>query len=343
MALIGLGYRSISMAPASVGPVKSMILSLDAGELQRWLRATLPHRRRQPPRAAQALRRGARRRDLTCRRTANASFDNGLGLLKHVQPSCEVVAFVMRMRQDPGGEPDAGDGGRFPPRMRMRARTASVGVARRAARPDLPQHAPDDEGVARDDRAPPCHQRRDHRRLRGRRRRRAAARQGDRAHRARLLRAAAPRSGAHSLAHPRPHAGAGEPGQAAVPTRRRPGSRADHRRPRPLAALAATPRCERSKAERTQASAPRRRRRARDAVCAERAGCAARRRGLSGACGAAADVSRHRPAAGPGRGRRACRRGLSGAPHGASPRGSEVDRGRRSAVRKADKLQTSTR
>jgi phosphotransferase system, enzyme I, PtsP len=42
MALIGLGYRSISMAPASVGPVKSMILSLDAGELQRWLRAALP-------------------------------------------------------------------------------------------------------------------------------------------------------------------------------------------------------------------------------------------------------------------------------------------------------------
>jgi phosphotransferase system enzyme I (PtsP) len=41
MALIGLGYRSISMAPASVGPVKSMILSLDAGELQRWLRATI--------------------------------------------------------------------------------------------------------------------------------------------------------------------------------------------------------------------------------------------------------------------------------------------------------------
>jgi phosphotransferase system enzyme I (PtsP) len=42
MALIGLGYRSISMAPASVGPVKSMILSLDAGELQCWLRAALP-------------------------------------------------------------------------------------------------------------------------------------------------------------------------------------------------------------------------------------------------------------------------------------------------------------
>ncbi len=33
MALIGLGFRSISMAPASVGPVKAMILSLDAGNL----------------------------------------------------------------------------------------------------------------------------------------------------------------------------------------------------------------------------------------------------------------------------------------------------------------------
>jgi phosphotransferase system, enzyme I, PtsP len=37
MALIGLGYRSVSMAPASIGPVKSMILSLDAGALERWL------------------------------------------------------------------------------------------------------------------------------------------------------------------------------------------------------------------------------------------------------------------------------------------------------------------
>jgi phosphotransferase system enzyme I (PtsP) len=41
MALIGLGYRAISMAPASVGPVKSMILSLDAGALERWLEPLL--------------------------------------------------------------------------------------------------------------------------------------------------------------------------------------------------------------------------------------------------------------------------------------------------------------
>jgi phosphotransferase system enzyme I (PtsP) len=37
LALIGLGYRSISMAPVSIGPVKSMVLSLDAGALQRWM------------------------------------------------------------------------------------------------------------------------------------------------------------------------------------------------------------------------------------------------------------------------------------------------------------------
>ncbi len=31
LALIGIGFRSISMAPASIGPVKAMLLSLDAG------------------------------------------------------------------------------------------------------------------------------------------------------------------------------------------------------------------------------------------------------------------------------------------------------------------------
>jgi phosphotransferase system enzyme I (PtsP) len=33
MTLIGLGFRSISMAPASVGPIKAMVLSLDATSL----------------------------------------------------------------------------------------------------------------------------------------------------------------------------------------------------------------------------------------------------------------------------------------------------------------------
>jgi phosphotransferase system enzyme I (PtsP) len=41
MALIGLGFRSISMAPVSVGPVKSMVLSLDVGALERWLEINL--------------------------------------------------------------------------------------------------------------------------------------------------------------------------------------------------------------------------------------------------------------------------------------------------------------
>ena len=34
MALLGLGFRSISMAPAAIGPVKSMILGLQADELR---------------------------------------------------------------------------------------------------------------------------------------------------------------------------------------------------------------------------------------------------------------------------------------------------------------------
>jgi phosphotransferase system enzyme I (PtsP) len=37
MALIAIGFRSLSMAPASIGPVKAMILSLHAGRLQRQM------------------------------------------------------------------------------------------------------------------------------------------------------------------------------------------------------------------------------------------------------------------------------------------------------------------
>ncbi|PPD27023.1 MAG: phosphoenolpyruvate--protein phosphotransferase [Hyphomicrobium sp.] len=37
MALIGLGFRAISMAPASIGPVKTMILALDANDVAAFL------------------------------------------------------------------------------------------------------------------------------------------------------------------------------------------------------------------------------------------------------------------------------------------------------------------
>ena len=37
MALVGLGFRSLSMATPSIGPVKEMILSLDAGRLGQYL------------------------------------------------------------------------------------------------------------------------------------------------------------------------------------------------------------------------------------------------------------------------------------------------------------------
>ncbi len=41
MALIGIGYRSLSMSPASIGPVKAMTLALDAGKIGRRLDALL--------------------------------------------------------------------------------------------------------------------------------------------------------------------------------------------------------------------------------------------------------------------------------------------------------------
>ncbi|MGH6866453.1 MAG: phosphoenolpyruvate--protein phosphotransferase [Methyloceanibacter sp.] len=45
MALVGLGFRSISMSPASVGPVKAMILSLDAGQLRQKLGVLMESRK----------------------------------------------------------------------------------------------------------------------------------------------------------------------------------------------------------------------------------------------------------------------------------------------------------
>jgi phosphotransferase system enzyme I (PtsP) len=41
MTLVGLGYRSLSMSPAAIGPVKAMTLALDAGKLATRLDALL--------------------------------------------------------------------------------------------------------------------------------------------------------------------------------------------------------------------------------------------------------------------------------------------------------------
>jgi phosphotransferase system enzyme I (PtsP) len=41
MALIGLGFRSLSMAPSAVGPIKTMIRSLDLGQAAAYLRSVL--------------------------------------------------------------------------------------------------------------------------------------------------------------------------------------------------------------------------------------------------------------------------------------------------------------
>ena len=48
MALAAIGYRSISMAPAAIGPVKSMILALDRGRLWARRSAAADTRRGQP-------------------------------------------------------------------------------------------------------------------------------------------------------------------------------------------------------------------------------------------------------------------------------------------------------
>ena len=38
MTLIGLGFRNLSMSAPSIGPVKAMVRSLDAGALKNYLR-----------------------------------------------------------------------------------------------------------------------------------------------------------------------------------------------------------------------------------------------------------------------------------------------------------------
>lgn len=43
MALVGLGYRSFSMSAASIGPVKAMVLSLDAGAITAEMERLLAH------------------------------------------------------------------------------------------------------------------------------------------------------------------------------------------------------------------------------------------------------------------------------------------------------------
>lgn len=49
MALLGLGFRSVSMAPTSIGPVKAMLLSLDADRLTEILNAALDDRQPREP------------------------------------------------------------------------------------------------------------------------------------------------------------------------------------------------------------------------------------------------------------------------------------------------------
>ncbi|MCW0002048.1 phosphoenolpyruvate--protein phosphotransferase [Pararhizobium sp. YC-54] len=49
MALLGIGYRSVSMSPTAVGPVKAMLLALDIDKLSAMLHAALDDNRSQTP------------------------------------------------------------------------------------------------------------------------------------------------------------------------------------------------------------------------------------------------------------------------------------------------------
>ncbi|MBD9596615.1 phosphoenolpyruvate--protein phosphotransferase [Ensifer sp. ENS05] len=49
MALLGLGFRSVSMSPTAVGPIKAMLLALDASKLGALLNAALDDTRNQTP------------------------------------------------------------------------------------------------------------------------------------------------------------------------------------------------------------------------------------------------------------------------------------------------------
>ena len=42
MVLVGLGFRTLSMPPPAIGPVKTMVRSLDAGRLRSFLDDLLP-------------------------------------------------------------------------------------------------------------------------------------------------------------------------------------------------------------------------------------------------------------------------------------------------------------
>ncbi|CAN7387729.1 phosphoenolpyruvate--protein phosphotransferase [Pararhizobium sp. LjRoot255] len=49
MALLGIGYRSVSMSPTAVGPVKAMLLALDVNKLAAMLEASLDDRKDHTP------------------------------------------------------------------------------------------------------------------------------------------------------------------------------------------------------------------------------------------------------------------------------------------------------
>ena len=322
MALIGLGYRSISMAPASVGPVKSMILSLDAGARAldaaqiRPARATCAPSSSASPRSRASKSSDAARRQervLTTRRFARNI------------PGGEQLAFVMRMRLPRQSGPITLRG-RAPRRARTHRRRMrppawrdpqlgqifrNMRLAMRLSRETIARRLATTPPPSTTSRRAPV---------------RAAALEGDGPDRAQLLRAAAGRSRADPVAHPKPADARRQARPAAAVAAR---ARRVRRRP-PLRKRGAT----RSRPPSRRAAPGAR------AVCLQRAGRSCCRRS-TWRTRRRAGLSRHRVL--PDRGYGARGHGLSGAPTAPRREGLRWIEVGDPRLRKADKLQTSSR
>ena len=127
MALIALGFRDLSMSPASIGPVKAMVLSLDAGDgARRGRGADRPARRRAvAARAAARLRRSARRPAVAARAIVRNGF--------HARPRSELVphhdASPCFRNDQPRSHPAPPRGARRTPRAQASSGRATIADA----------------------------------------------------------------------------------------------------------------------------------------------------------------------------------------------------------------------
>ena len=126
MALIGLGYRSLSMSPTSIGPVKAMLLTLDAAKVGALIeRGTCALGRRHVLEAgARRLRRDPRGSDLTMSIAPPSERLDAI-LARHDIVMATLNAGARRRR------PSSRSRASFPNSTRSSARSAPTGPPKR--------------------------------------------------------------------------------------------------------------------------------------------------------------------------------------------------------------------